>query len=302
MKQRMVFGLMAALALGTVAMAQPRTIRATMTGGGGGDGKCTFEVEVDGAAEVEIHGDTGSIRQLSGQKAVWRRLVCNQPLPNNPADFRFQGIDGRGRQELVRDPNQSGGVAVIRISDPKGGAEGYTGDITWRGGNNDWGGTGNWNGRAGEGWGQQRISANEAMNVCRNQVVQTRNVQRGRVAVRMGKFERDGDSTVNFTFTNAMGRTKTGFCNVSRTGQIVQLQMEGGANQGRASLNQALDTCQDEAARQWGIGRENVRVQHGIDPGNGSYLINYQAQDRGQRIRTGTCRVSAIGEIEAFRK
>ena len=59
MKQQTVFALMAALALGTVAMAQPRTIRATMTGGGGGDGKCTFEVEVDGAAEVEIHGDTG---------------------------------------------------------------------------------------------------------------------------------------------------------------------------------------------------------------------------------------------------
>ena len=123
MKQRMVVGLMAALALGPVALAQTQTIRATMTGGGG-DGKCTFEVEVDGAAEVEIHGDTGSIRALSGQPARWRRLVCNQPMPNNPADFRFQGVDGRGRQQLVRDPNQSGGVAVIRISDPKGGSEG----------------------------------------------------------------------------------------------------------------------------------------------------------------------------------
>ena len=291
---------MAALALGPVALAQMQTIRATMTGGAG-DGKCTFEVEVDGAAEVEIHGDTGSIRQLSGKRAVWRRLVCNQPLPNNPSDFRFQGIDGRGRQELVRDPNQSGGVAVIRIADPKGGSEGYTGDIMWRGGSNNWGGNGNWNGRAGEGWGNS-ITANEAMNVCRNQVMQTRGVRRGQVSVQMGKFQRDGDSTVNFNFKNGMGRSKSGFCNVSRTGQIVQLQMEGGANQGRASLNQALDTCQDEAARQWGVGRENVRVQHGIDPGNGSYLINYQAQDRGQRIRTGTCRVSAIGEMENFRK
>lgn len=84
MTQRTVLGLMAALALGPVALAQMQTIRATMTGGAG-DGKCTFEVEVDGAAEVEIHGDTGSIRQLSGKRAVWRRLVCNQPLPNNPS-------------------------------------------------------------------------------------------------------------------------------------------------------------------------------------------------------------------------
>jgi hypothetical protein len=42
-------------------------------------------------------------------------------------------------------------------------------------------------------------------------------------------------------------------------------------------------------------------VQHGVDPGNGSYLVNYQAQDRASRIRTGSCRVSAMGEIESFR-
>ena len=302
MKQRMVVGLMAALALGPVALAQMQTIRASMTGGGG-DGKCTFEVEVDGAAKVEIHGDTGSIRQLSGKRAVWRRLVCNQPMPNNPADFRFQGVDGRGRQELVRDPNQSGGVAVIRITDPQGGSEGYTGDITWRGGNSNWGGTGNWNGRRQqkENWGK-RISANEAMTICRNQVLQTRGVQRNRVTVRMGKYDRDGDSTVNFSCTNGMGRSNTGFCDVSGAGQIVRFEMAGMGDRGRVSMNQALETCQDEAARQWGVARENVRVQHGVDPGNGSYLINYQAQDRGQRIRTGTCRVSAVGEMEAFRK
>jgi hypothetical protein len=58
--------------------------------------------------------------------------VCNQVLPPNPAEFRFHGIDGRGRQELIRDPSR-GGVAVIRIEDPKGGREGYTFDLEWRG-------------------------------------------------------------------------------------------------------------------------------------------------------------------------
>ena len=92
--------------LSSVAFAQPNHFRATITGAPG-DGKCTFEVEVDGSAEVEIHGDQGDLRNISGRPPVWRRLVCNQPLPNNPVGFRFQGIDGRGRQQLVRDPNSS---------------------------------------------------------------------------------------------------------------------------------------------------------------------------------------------------
>jgi hypothetical protein len=55
-------------------------------------------------------------------------------LPRNPGDFRFRGVDGRGRVELVRDPSSSGGTAVVRIEDSKGGREGYTFDLEWRGG------------------------------------------------------------------------------------------------------------------------------------------------------------------------
>ncbi|MBI2688662.1 MAG: hypothetical protein HYX27_20355 [Acidobacteria bacterium] len=101
--------------------------------GGGGDGKCTIEVEVDGAAEVEIYGTQARLRTLSGRRATWRRFECNQPMPARPYDFRFSGVDGRGRQDLVRSPD-GGGPAVIRIEDRDGGREGYTFDIKWRGG------------------------------------------------------------------------------------------------------------------------------------------------------------------------
>lgn len=101
--------------------------------GGGGDGKCTIEVEVDDVAEVEIRGDTANLRTRSGQRAVWRRFVCNQVMPMRPDNFQFRGIDGRGRQELVRAPGNGGG-AVIQIQDSKGGSEGYTFDVEWRGG------------------------------------------------------------------------------------------------------------------------------------------------------------------------
>ena len=56
-----------------------------MTGGGGDSGKCTVEVVVDGAAEVEIRGDNAVLRNLKGQPPQWRRFECNAPLPANPA-------------------------------------------------------------------------------------------------------------------------------------------------------------------------------------------------------------------------
>lgn len=105
--------------------------RASIVGGGGSDyGKCTIEVWVDGAAQVEVLGDTATLRDLNGQAPQWRRFECTSPLPANPANFRFAGVDGRGSQNLVRDP-RNGGSAVVQIEDPQGGAEGYTFDLFW---------------------------------------------------------------------------------------------------------------------------------------------------------------------------
>ncbi len=101
--------------------------------GGGGDGKCTIEVEVDDVAEVEIIGRNATIRTLNGAPATFRRFQCNQEMPVRPNEFRFKGIDGRGRQDLIRGAD-NGGRAIIRIEDSKGGSEGYTFDIFWRGG------------------------------------------------------------------------------------------------------------------------------------------------------------------------
>ncbi len=97
--------------LGGVAHAQTIERRANFTGGGGPEGKCTIEVVVDGAAEVEIRGDRALLRNVFGQPPQWRRFVCNSPMPPNPANFRFQGVDGRGSQKLIGDPRR-GGPAV----------------------------------------------------------------------------------------------------------------------------------------------------------------------------------------------
>ena len=126
--------------------AQQLTRQAEITGNAV-DGKCTIEVDVDGSAEVEVQGNTGRIRNLSGQRAAWRRFVCNGQMPQNPGDFRFRGIDGRGHVQLVQDPRQNGGRVVFRIDDPKGGREGYTVDLEWRGS-----GGSQWNNQDNRGW------------------------------------------------------------------------------------------------------------------------------------------------------
>lgn len=119
------------IAASSILNAQSQSRRMTIVGNGRLDrGKCTIEVVVDGAAEVEISGNTAKLRNLAGTTPRWRRFECSGPLPRNPGDFRFAGIDGRGQQQLVRDP-RNGGSAVIRIGDPQNGSEGYTFDIMW---------------------------------------------------------------------------------------------------------------------------------------------------------------------------
>lgn len=148
--------------LPTVAFGQG-TIQAQVTGGNG-SGKCTFEIRTGGTAEVEIRGSQGRVRPISGGPAQWVRLKCNQPLPARPNNFRFQGIDGRGRQTLVRDPNSNNGTAVVRIEDNRGGMQGYTGDILWNGSSG-----GGWNGGGGNGNWSSNVVPN-CQRVIRNQV------------------------------------------------------------------------------------------------------------------------------------
>ena len=79
--------------------AQNLQRQATFVGGGNQDrGRCTVEVVVDGTAQVEIRGATATLRTLSGQPAQWRRFECTGPMPANPSNVRFSGVDGRGRQ------------------------------------------------------------------------------------------------------------------------------------------------------------------------------------------------------------
>jgi hypothetical protein len=90
-------------------------------------------VDVDGAAEIEVSGDTGILTTVGGRPARWRRFQCNTALPRNPSDFRYGKTAGRGSVRLLQDPRGNGGRAVLQINDPQGGRGVYNITLQWRG-------------------------------------------------------------------------------------------------------------------------------------------------------------------------
>ncbi len=128
--------LLTVVALASFAGAQPEQemrLRANIVGGGGFDrGSCRVEVLVDATAQVEIRGREGILRRAGpgGQLPQWRRFECMGEMPPNMGEFRFAGVRGRGSQRIVRDP-RNGGVAVVEINDPQGGADVYVFDLIW---------------------------------------------------------------------------------------------------------------------------------------------------------------------------
>ena len=235
--------------------AQPEDVfRARIRGGGGEWGKCTIEVEVDDVAEVAITGDVGRLRTLAGGRATWRRFECSAPMPPNPGDFRFSGVDGRGRQTLVRDPRNSRGTAVVRIEDPKGGREGYTFDIEWRG--YAGGGGGSYGGGGGYDNGP-RFDQGMAIRGCQDAVRDRayRDYGYRDVDVRDAQFDAGrGREWITGTFEGRRGPGRELFsfsCSVDlRTGQIrnVDVVRRGGPGGGGGLAGNVVRDCQDAVA------------------------------------------------------
>jgi hypothetical protein len=246
-------------------------------------GKCTVEVVVDGVAEIEIRGDGGEIRTLAGQPATWRRFECNGPLPGNPLNFRFAGVDGRGSQQLVRDP-RSGGVAVVRIEDKPSGAEGYTFNLFWENG----GGPPISQERFPRGdRDRPRFAGEDAVRVCREAIAQqaadrfrTRDIQFRKIAMddNPGRNDwvvgtvvvrdRDGDQPYRFS------------CSVDfQSGRVRTAEIEPrGVNRNpSAGLNREMQGCEraiEQRLRNDGYGRIEFRSINAENRPEGPGRIN----------------------------
>ena len=133
MKTYLRWFILVAATVAAHAQVADQVQRANISGSGGTSGKCTIEVRVDISAEIDVYGDSGRLRTIAGQPATWTRMECTSALPFSMSDFRFKGVDGRGNVKLLQDPRNNNSMAVIRIDDPRGGAEAYTFEIQWDG-------------------------------------------------------------------------------------------------------------------------------------------------------------------------
>jgi hypothetical protein len=288
--------------------------RARITGSRGNSGKCTMEVRVDIAAEVDIYGDSGRLRTLAGQPATWTRMECTDPLPYNMSDFRFKGVDGRGDVRLIQDPRNNNGVAVIRIDDPKSGSEGYTFDIEWSGasggsptgggfpGGNNFPGDGRNGGIFPNRGGNRGISAERAIDLCRNEVrahsdrdYGFRDIDITAAAVDTNPGRREW---VVGTFSDRAGNFRRGAgyrfnCAVDfNSGQVRAVEIlradgspipPGQYNQGGYDQNQVFRACQDAAvARANRDGYQNIRFESTrIDPRRNDWVEGALTGTRG---------------------
>jgi len=128
MNSRFLVAIVSTAALAIPAVAQNQRRAVMVNGGNGVEGRCTGEVVVDGAADLQIQGDTASVRDLSGSQPQLRRFECTGPMPAQ-ANVRLN-VNGRGSAQLVSSPN-NGGPAVVRFQDREGGASSYQFDLTW---------------------------------------------------------------------------------------------------------------------------------------------------------------------------
>jgi hypothetical protein len=182
MDGRILLTVLTAAALAGPVSAQNQR-RANMIQGGGGDtNRCYAEVVVDGAAEIQVSGDTANLRNLSGGEPQWRRFECTSPMPSN-ADVRVN-INGRGRGQLIASP-RNGGPAVVRIEDDEGGAETYRLEFQWAGGFTSQ----QYPSYGGNRRGPARVSQDQAVENCRQ-------------AVRQEARNRFGAEDVNFRQIN----------------------------------------------------------------------------------------------------
>ena len=310
--------LTAAAILVVPAGAQNLQRRAVISGNGNpNEGKCTIEVVVDGAADVEIRGDSATLRNLSGQPPQWRRFECTGRMPDNPAQFRARGIDGRGRVQLMQDP-RNGGPAVVRIEDPSGGREGYTFDIEWGGGGFNNGPGGRYDngpgaprndngpgGRYDNGPGAPPYVERDRINGGR--FTTERAVRDCESAVRQQAAERFG-TDIDFRGTRiddnpgrrdwvigTFSARRRGpddvhqfACSVDfDNGRVRSVEIDRGRGPSRSSVRDSVDICRgavDEKIRRSGYDRVsigNIRIDD--RPGRNDWVIGDARADRGRR-------------------
>jgi hypothetical protein len=98
-----------------------------------------WQGQVDREIRIQIDNRQASVIEMGSNERTRRRVNMMGSIPNRPGTLYVQVLQGRGRVDVVQQPNaRNGYTAVIRLRDPDGGAARYRIAAYWEGerGNN----------------------------------------------------------------------------------------------------------------------------------------------------------------------
>ncbi len=97
-----------------------------------GPGTLTWRGRVDDYVELRIQGNRVYSKERRGAPTLSERYNFSNPLPRAEVRVFVKKRDGRGRVQLLEQPNRSNGyTAAITVDDDKGGADDYEIEVRW---------------------------------------------------------------------------------------------------------------------------------------------------------------------------
>lgn len=97
-------------------------------------GRLDLKMNIDHVTEIRVEGDRVMHRNFMGQPAENDGSTTTQPLPKQTfSEFEVVKKKGRGNYVVMGEPGPKNGYQIrIRVYDPKGGADFYHFQITWK--------------------------------------------------------------------------------------------------------------------------------------------------------------------------
>ncbi|HSF16282.1 MAG TPA: hypothetical protein VLK65_12090 [Vicinamibacteria bacterium] len=87
---------------------------------------------VDIGCDIEVRGSHHEVKDQGGAGTHEKSVSFSAPLPASDTPVSVDKLDGRGSVELVQTPSSANNfTAVVRIEDPKGGADEYNFELRW---------------------------------------------------------------------------------------------------------------------------------------------------------------------------
>jgi hypothetical protein len=88
--------------------------------------------QVDREIRIQVDNRRASVLEYGSNERARRRVDMASGVPNRPGRLYVQVLEGRGSVDVVQQPGQSNGyTGVIRLRDPKGGADRYRIAVYW---------------------------------------------------------------------------------------------------------------------------------------------------------------------------